>query len=462
MESTLVTAGAPALTSVDDVEVGRPLPTLPDPDVAGPSPARLWLLVRVFTEPIGSLLLDLPDGSATPQMLATAITDRFAEQIRTRVRAAGGDLPGPLPPDGVRVPGTPPYLARRAEVLRDPPPITVVICTRDRPDGVARALASVLDQDYPRLRVLVVDNAPTSDATATLVREAARTGPVEYLLAPEPGLSRARNRAVAAARGEILAWLDDDEVADPYWLGEVARALADRPEADVISGMVVPAELATPAQLWFEQFGGHSKGRGFAPAVFSPATAHQQSPLYPLPPFAVGANMVFRPGVIEDIGGFDPALGAGTPAMGGEDTRAFTQVLLAGGTIAYQPSMLVRHTHRRDLAGLRQQMRGYGTGLTAYYTSLLWSQPRLLPDLLRLVPTALRDLTAPDSLRVAGLGPDFPRELLRVNRRGMAFGPLAYLRGRLRARRMTPAATEPAESAGDVRAPREVRHDSRP
>jgi len=435
VESTLVTAAPSAPTWVDDVEVGQPLPTLPGPEVTGPPPTRLWLLVRVFTEPIGTLFVDLPDGTATPQMLAAAITARYAEEIRARVRAAGGDMPGPLPPEGVRVPATPPYLARRAEVLRDPPPITVVICTRDRPDGLARTLASVLDQGYPRLRVLVVDNAPSSDATAVLVREAARTGPVEYLLAPEPGLSRARNRAVAAARGEILAWLDDDEVADPYWLAEVARALADHPEADVVSGVVVPAELATPAQLWFEQFGGHSKGRGFTPAVFSSATAHQQSPLYPLPPFAVGANMVFRPGVIEDIGGFDTALGAGTPAMGGEDTRAFTQVLLAGGTIAYRPTMLVRHTHRRDLAGLRQQMRGYGTGLTAYYTSLLWSRPSLLPSLLRLVPTALRDLTAPDSLRVAGIGPDFPRELLRANRRAMLLGPWAYLRGRMRDRR---------------------------
>ena len=70
--------------------------------------------------------------------------------------------------------------------------------------------------------------------------------------------------------------------------------------------------------------GGHSKGRGFTPAVFSPDTARIQSPLYPLPPFGTGANMAFRPRVIERIGGFDTALGAGTPAMGSEDTLAFS------------------------------------------------------------------------------------------------------------------------------------------
>jgi len=130
---------------------------------------------------------------------------------------------------------------------------------------------------------MIIDNAPVTDASAEVVRSAARRGPVSYLAEPRAGLSFARNAAVAVAAGEILAWIDDDEYADVHWLAEVARALAEHPEADVVSGVIVPAELETPAQLWFEQFGGHSKGRGFRPDVFSPATAHRQSPLYPLP-----------------------------------------------------------------------------------------------------------------------------------------------------------------------------------
>ena len=215
----------------------------------------------------------------------------------------------------------------------------------------------------------------------------------------------------------------------------MARALADHPEADVVSGVIVPAELETPAQLWFEQFGGHSKGRGFRPDVFSPATAHRQSPLYPLPPFGTGANMTFRPGVIERIGGFDTALGAGTPAMGSEDTLAFTQVLVDGGTIVYQPTAVTHHYHRRDLEGLQKQMVGYGVGLTAAYTSLLLRRPGLVWRLLKLAPVALRDLTGEDSLRVATLRDDFPRDLLTANRRGMLAGPSAYLKGRRAANR---------------------------
>jgi hypothetical protein len=190
----------------------------------------------------------------------------------------------------------------------------------------------------------------------------------------------------------------------------------------------VPAELVTKPQLWFESFGGHSKGRGFTPYVFAPPYA--QDPLFPLPPFGTGANMAWRPGVASSIGGFDPALGAGTPAMGSEDTLAFTSVLRAGGTIVYHPGAIVRHYHRRDLVGLERQLTGYGTGLTAAYASLVRAHPSVLVDLARLAPRALRELYANDGLRAGGLSDDFPRELLRANRRGMLRGPFAYARGR--------------------------------
>jgi hypothetical protein len=75
-------------------------------------------------------------------------------------------------------------------------------------------------------------------------------------------------------------------------------------------------------------------------------------------------------------------------------------------------------------------MIGYGAGLTAAYTSLVLHRPGLLWRLLKLAPGALRDLTSGDSLRVSTLQADFPRELLKANRRGMVAGPRAYLKGR--------------------------------
>jgi glycosyltransferase involved in cell wall biosynthesis len=410
-----------------DVDLAEPLPAVAAAGADQRRVQRAWVLVRLFTEPLGTVLIPVPEQGLQPADLAAAIDAELAPQLRGRGLAT-------VPVDGIIAQAEPAFLARRRAVLADAPPITVVVCTRERPGALARCLDSLLAQDDPDFRILVVDNAPVTGATAEVVGSAARRGPVTYLKEPKAGLSFARNAAQAAAPGETLAWIDDDEYADPQWLAEIARAFADHPEADVVSGVIVPAELDTQAQLWFEQFGGHSKGRGFRADVFSPATAHRQSPLYPLPPFGTGANMTFRPGVIESVGGWDTALGAGTPAMGSEDTLAFTQILVAGGTIVYQPTAVTHHYHRPDFEGLRKQMIGYGTGLTAAYTSLLLQQPRLLWPLLRLVPGALRDLTSKDSLRVSTLQDDFPRELLGANRRGMLAGPRAYLKGRRAAR----------------------------
>ena len=310
-----------------------------------------------------------------------------------------------------------------------------MVCTRDRPDDLRRCLASLAVQDHPGFAVWVVDNGPADGATRKVVESFGDDMEIHYLEEKRPGLSRARNRALKSSLGgdgDVVAWLDDDEVADPSWLTELARAFDGRPEVVAASGVVIPAELSTQAQLWFEQFGGHSKGRGFTADLFSPQTRARQDPLYPLPPFGVGANMAVRVGAIHRLGGFDEALGAGTLAQGCEDTRMFSDLLRAGGSVAYWPSAVTRHYHRRELDGLRRQMRGYGAGLTAFYTAAVLSGPSTMLELARLAPRALRDLTSPDSLRVATLEDDFPRDLLAQNRRGMAAGPWLYLRGRFR------------------------------
>jgi glycosyltransferase involved in cell wall biosynthesis len=397
---------------VRDVEVTEPFPSIPGSRPDGSRTDRAWLLVRRCSQPLGLLRVDLPASGLTPAEVASAVHQAF----------------GALPSGGAR------YLAARAEALATAPDLTVVICTRGRPDSLARTVDSVVVQGCSTVRVLVVDNAPADGSTREVVRAAARRGAVDYLVAPAPGLSHARNAAVAAAPGETLAWIDDDEIVDEHWLAEIAWGLRAHPTADILCGSVIPAELETEAQLWFEQFGGLVKGRGFTPAVFGPATRSGYHPLFPLPPFGAGANMVTRPGVIERLGGFDPALGAGSPAFGGEDTLLFMELLRSGGTIAYEPGILTRHYHRRDLDGLRRQLVGYGTGLTAAYAALVRRHPSTIPALLGIVPRAARELFGRGGRRTATIEADFPADLLRANRRGMLSGPAAYRRGRTRTR----------------------------
>lgn len=439
---TATTGPARIPAVVRDVELSDPLPALPPRDATGRRADRAFLLLRSHTAPLALVPVEVPDGGLAPARLAAALTTALGPGCIADAVVAAAPPPDhtghsvadqPVPPvtDPSTVDGQQ-YLRRRAEVLRAAPELTVAICTRDRAELLAQCLEAVAVQHHPRFRVLVVDNAPRTDATRRCVDAARSRYPVEieYLVAPRGGASNARNVALAATRGRTVAFVDDDAQPDPYWLAEIARAFADHPTADAVTGPVVPLVLDSPAQLWFEQYGGLSKGRGFREWVFGPNGADRQHPLYPLPPVGSGVNMTLRPTAVARIGRFDPALGGGTPALGGEDTLAFMTLLAAGGTVVYHPGALVRHRHRDDLAGLRSQLVGYGSGLTAAYTALVCRHPASLLTLARLAPRALHDLFAADSPRVATIGPDFPRELLTANRHGMLRGPLWYLRGR--------------------------------
>jgi GT2 family glycosyltransferase len=245
-----------------------------------------------------------------------------------------------------------------------------------------------------------------------------------------PGLSWARNAGLAEASGSIVAYLDDDEHPDRHWLAELARGFTLGKGVAGVSGLVLPAELDTPAQDLYEQFGGHSKGRGFTPEVFDKASHARQHPLYPLPAFGVGASMAFDRAALTRVGGFDVALGAGTPARAGEDTAAIADVMLDGGTFVYWPGAVMWHVHRRTRPEVERQLDGYGSGLTAFYTRAVMRNPRHLATLARLAPRALRDLRGGDSVRTATMRADYPDSLRRASRRGMLAGPVRYLRSR--------------------------------
>jgi glycosyltransferase involved in cell wall biosynthesis len=405
-----------------DVELTRPLPSVS----CDGTHRRAWVLGRLHGEPVGSCVIQLGSGGLTPGQLGAAIWPDLRAQVVCRFAAAGLPRPGALPGEGLAAdPAAWPFLRRRREVLATAPFISVVVCTRNRPGQLEGCLRHLDRQAYPQFEVVVVDNAPTGDAVRVLV--AAQRGRVRYRYVPErrSGLSWARNAGIAAAAGEIIAFLDDDEEPDIHWLAGLAGGFARADDIGCVTGMILPARLDSQVQEWFERSGGHSKGRGFSSAIFS--RHGPQSPLFPLPPFGAGGNMAIRREVLARIGGFDVAMGAGTPARASEDTLALTLVLLAGYRIAYEPAALVRHDHYTEMYRLGRQLRGYGVGIGAYYTALLRHRPGVLLALLKLVPTAagyLRGTGAP----AATVRPDIPARFKRVSRLGMLTGPAAYVR----------------------------------
>jgi GT2 family glycosyltransferase len=421
-----VTTFSPA--RILEVELTAPLPRLERDGHFG----RAWILARLHAEPVGVCELELPPDGLGPDQLAARLWRELAEPVGARFAAAGRPWPAALTGAGLTggLADAWPFRRRRDEVLARAPFISVVVCTRDRPAQVINCLHRLARQRYPHYEVIVVDNAAPSDALRPLVEELAAGGTTfRYCAEPRPGLSWARNAGLAAAKSDIIAFLDDDDEPDEDWLAAVADGFARGDQVGCVSGIVLPARLDNPVEQLFEQVGGHSKGRGFTRDTFR--RSGPQSPLFPLPPFGAGANMAFRRAALDRVGGFDTALGAGTPTGCGEDTLALTLLLLAGYEIAYEPSALMWHHHRTDMASLNRQLHAYSVGLTAFYTALLWRRPGTIFSLLRLLPRAagyLKGGTTKSEL--AGEPPDLAAELGRRQLQGMLSGPFAYARSR--------------------------------
>ncbi|WP_178358534.1 glycosyltransferase family 2 protein [Mycolicibacterium hippocampi] len=249
------------------------------------------------------------------------------------------------------------------------PSVSVVVCTRDRPDQLADALKSIRALDYPDYEVVVVDNAASSDATARVVAELGDSR-VRRVAEPIPGLSTARNTGLRAARHDLVAFTDDDVFVDRQWLRGIVRGFARTPRVSCVSGLVPSGELRTPAQNYFDQ--RVSWAGSLQPRLFSMAAPPPDQPLFPFQVgrLGTGANFAVKRDRIVELGGFDEALGAGTAAQGGEDLDLFFRVLTAGDELATEPSAIVWHRHRSDNDALLAQARGYGLGLGAWLTKV--------------------------------------------------------------------------------------------
>jgi glycosyltransferase involved in cell wall biosynthesis len=366
------------------------------------------VLVRLHAIPVGTIVVDAPAGQVD------------AASCAAEARAALG------------TPGVP---RRRPDLpATDAPLISVVVATRERPGPLAACLDSLARMDYPNYEVVVVDNDPDTDATASLMAARPEEN-LRYARERRRGLAFAHNRGLGHARGVIVAFTDDDVTLDRRWLSEIARGFAATADVACVTGLIMPAELQTQAQLLLERHGQY--GKGFEQRIVN---CGERRPADPLFPFTVGklgsgANMSFRKDRLCQLGGFDQATGVGTVACGGDDLAAFFSVLVEGYSLVYQPTALAWHHHRKDEESLGRQAYGYGVGLGAYLTSALLSHPAMIGQAVRRAPAGLRYAAQPGSPRNVRAGSSWPRALVWRERRGMAVGPLAYGVSRLRNRR---------------------------
>ncbi len=323
-----------------------------------------------------------------------------------------------------------PHQTAKAKIVEQLPSARVVIATRDRPEMLANCLDTLLAQAYPEFEIHVVDSAPATSATRELIAQKYADTDIRYRHEPLPGLGLAHNRGIAGARTDVLAFTDDDVLIDHNWLHVIGTAFGRDRRIGCVTGLILPAELETRAQYWIEAHGGFSKG--FAPKLFDLKDHRPQSPLFPYAAgaFGSGANMAFSRAALDAIGGFDPALGAGTIARGGDDLAAFTAVILARFQLAYEPGAIVWHHHRRNEAGIAGQAHGYGVGLGAYLTKTLLDRPQAALAYATGFPAALAHILGSGSEKNTRLPADYPASLKWAERRGMLAGFAAYFRSR--------------------------------
>jgi GT2 family glycosyltransferase len=305
--------------------------------------------------------------------------------------------------------------------------VSVVVTTCCDPVPLERCLRSVLACDYDNVEVIVIENRPGSRATREmLARHFGDRRELRYFEERRRGLSHARNTGLAAADGELVAFADDDTVVDPGWIRRSVEAFERAGSVDCVTGLILPLELETESQLLLEQFAGF--GKGFRRRTYRLSAARNGEPLFPYAPGKIGsgANTIVRRDVARELGGFDPALGAGTAAAGGEDLDLYIRLILKGHEIAYEPSAIVWHRHPDGPDRLRRQVYRYGVGLGATFAKQLIRGPARL-ELLRATPAGVRYATDPGSRKNAAKTSRYPRRLEWLERVGIPAGPGAYL-----------------------------------
>jgi GT2 family glycosyltransferase len=408
----------------------------------------LLALVRLHGDPLTTIEVSAEHGRITTRALADSVWTTARSQLERHIRSHGCMEFGALTPTTV-VSGLP--ALRRCSTRRidetEGPFVSLIVPTNRRPERVQTCLESLRRLRYPHFEIVIVDNAPEDPRTRALVEACSHEDErVRYVAESLPGSSVARNRGVREACGDVLAFTDDDVVVDVEWLGWLVEPFLRDARVGVVTGLVLPARFETSEQRWFEELSGF--GKGFEPRLFDRDEHRADERLfYPYwgGVFGSGNSMAFRRSLLDEIGGFDPALGAGSRALAGADIESFSHAIIVGSRVAYEPRAVCWHDHRADAAAVDKQMFNYAVGLTAILTKWLLRDPRLARAIVIQVARFLASLVGVRSSSAV------PHELSRLSKqlhmnrrrntlglqvRGYALGPVLYLRSVVWAKRL--------------------------
>ena len=232
--------------------------------------------------------------------------------------------------------------------------VSAVICTRNRPDKIGTAIASVLANAYPDFDLTVVDQS-TNDETEAIVNRVARSdGRIRYLRMSTSGLSRAYNHAISNTTGPILAFTDDDCIAPSDWIDKIVAAFDEQRDGELLYGQVVPA---------YPEDGGYA----LTPLLLidKPERLDRTNGFRV---FGMGANFAARRSLFERAGVFDEILGGGGPLKSSQDFDLAYRAYRRNAPILLRPEVVIRHDGRREAEDWPALLRAYGFGDGAFYS----------------------------------------------------------------------------------------------
>jgi glycosyltransferase involved in cell wall biosynthesis len=267
--------------------------------------------------------------------------------------AIAGARRRPMAPNSLGYLANAPFDTRKSMQKVPQPLVSAAICTRNRPDKIARAVESVLANTFPSFDLMVIDQS-ASDETERIVRRIAeRDARVRYERMSKSGASRARNLAIATATGQYIACTDDDCIVPADWIENIVKAFEEQRDGELLYGQVLPA---------------HPDGDG--EALTPMLRIHKPERLDRVNGFRIfgmTANFAARRSVFERTGMFDEVLGAGGRLKSGEDFDLAYRAYRRNAVILLRPEVTVRHDGRREREEWPALLRGYGFGDGAFY-----------------------------------------------------------------------------------------------
>ncbi len=297
------------------------------------------------------------------------------------------------------------------------PKLSVVVCTFNRAEWLRGCLMSLEPQcaDASLAEVLIVDNN-SSDATRTIAEEfTSRLPNFRYIFEGAQGLSHARNRGIREARGDYVAYMDDDAKAHPNWTASIIRLFETTGDAAGAGGPYYPFS-SVPIPAWFPK----TYGRWTVGAETRKIRIEEGESIN-------GMNMAFRKQALLNAGGFDPELGmAGYTVSYGEETNLVARMLARGMHVYYCASMVVDHAilpHKLKLRWLLKSSfaAGYdGVRTFNYQQGPLTYLPKVLRQALAVPVRFLRcEENHPKARAYHALWPLFQRLGFFVNLAGL-------------------------------------------